>query len=265
MRPVVLTIAGSDPSGGAGIQADLKTFNVFGIFGMAAPTALTAQNTLGVHNVFNVPPDFVAEQIHCVLSDIGAAAVKTGMLASGATVESIVQALEDSPNRGPLVVDPVLISSSGRELLDLAGREALLKHLIPLADLITPNADEAAVLTGRQVQTEADAEAAAEALIDLGAGAALIKGGHRPSDSCDDFLLDAKGNRLWIRGDRIDSPHTHGTGCVFSAAITASLAHGESLEQSCRHAKVFITGAIFNALEIGAGTGSVDCLWHETL
>jgi hydroxymethylpyrimidine/phosphomethylpyrimidine kinase len=258
-RPRALTIAGSDSGGGAGIQADLKTFSALGVFGTTAITAVTVQNTLGVQGYEELSPQTVADQIRAVATDIGVDAAKTGMLASRAIVEAVADAVAETrvPN---LVVDPVFVSKHGHALLAPEAVEALRTRILPLATLVTPNLPEAAGLVGAPVATPADMERAARELVGLGARAALVKGGHLGSGGADDLFFD--GERLeWIRGERIPTRHTHGTGCVLSSAIAAHLALGLELLEAVRAGKAFVTEAIRHALALGGGIGPVDPLW----
>ena len=252
--PVALTIAGSDPSGGAGIQADLKTFHQFGVYGEAVITLLTVQNTLGVSRVECLRPDFVAGEIRSVLEDIPPAAAKTGALGNRGLVEAVAELA--SSFRFPLVVDPVMISKHGAPLMDGDGREALASLLLPLAALVTPNLAEATALTGLTVQSVEDMRRAAERILLMGAKAVLVKGGHLPG-SATDVLLDCRGWREFP-ALRIDTPHTHGTGCTYSAAITAGLARGFPVEEAVRRAKQYITEAIRTAPGLGHGAGPVN-------
>jgi len=251
----VLTIAGSDSGGGAGIQADLKTITVLGGYGMSAITALTAQNTVGVHGVHAVPPEFVAEQIDAVLTDIGADAAKTGMLATAEIVRVVAAALErhDVPN---VVVDPVMVAKSGDALLSPDAEAVLREELLPRAALVTPNIPEAERLTGESIESLEDMERAAARLVDAGAAAALVKGGHLAGDAID-VLHD--GTRIHrFPGERIPTKNTHGTGCTYSAAIATGLAQGMGLAEAVRRAKEFVARAIARSLDIGEGCGPLD-------
>jgi hydroxymethylpyrimidine/phosphomethylpyrimidine kinase len=255
--PRALTIAGSDSGGGAGIQADLKTFGALGVWGMSAVTAVTVQNTKGVSGYEEVSPETVGEQIRAVVTDIGVDAAKTGMLASGPIIEAVADAVRETgvPN---LVVDPVSVSKHGHPLLAEDAVDALRTLVLPLATVVTPNLPEAALLAGFPVRTEEDMARAGRALLDLGAGAALIKGGHLEGRTdAIDLLVQADGIEP-IEAERIDTPHTHGTGCVLSAAIAAHLARGHDLLDSVERAKVFVTEAIRAHLEIGQGIGPVN-------
>ena len=258
-RPRALTIAGSDSGGGAGIQADLKTFGALGVFGMTAITAVTVQNTKGVSGFEEISPATVAGQIRAVAGDIGVDAAKTGMLASAPIVEAVAEAIEETrlPN---LVVDPVFVSKHGHPLLADDAIGALSRLILPLATLVTPNLPEAAGLAGFHVDTRDDMQRAAGAILSLGSRAVLVKGGHLAGDRASDLFAD--GNiEEWIDAERIDTPHTHGTGCTLSAAITAHLARGASLVDAVRAGKAFVTEAIRHALPLGGGIGPVDPLW----
>jgi hydroxymethylpyrimidine/phosphomethylpyrimidine kinase len=251
-----LTIAGSDSGGGAGIQADLKTFQALGVWGMSAITAVTVQNTKGVSGFHEVPPDTVGDQIRTVARDIGVDAAKTGMLASTPIIEAVAEAVRETevPN---LVVDPVFVSKHGHPLLQEDAVEALRSLILPLATLVTPNLPEAAGLAGFPVQTPAEMERAGSAILELGPGAVLVKGGHLQGAEATDLLVTESGVERF-EGARIDTVHTHGTGCVLSAAIAAHLARGGELVDAVRKGKEFVTGAIRAALEIGEGIGPVD-------
>jgi hydroxymethylpyrimidine/phosphomethylpyrimidine kinase len=258
--PRALTIAGSDSGGGAGIQADLKTFAVLGVWGMSAVTSITVQNTKGVTGVSDVPADIVAAQILAVATDIGVDAAKTGMLSSSEIVEAVADAIEQV--RLPhLVVDPVFVSKHGDPLLREEAVNALRKRIVPLASVVTPNLPESAGLAGFDVKTRMDMERAARAILDLGARSVLVKGGHLEGESSDDLFAD--GERMeWLVGERIDSPNTHGTGCVLSASIAAYLARGEPLVDAVRKGKEFVTDAIRHALALGEGIGPVNPAWR---
>ena len=257
--PRALTIAGSDSGGGAGIQADLKTFAVLGVWGMSAITSVTVQNTEGVTGVSDVPAEVVGAQIRAVAADIGVDAAKTGMLSSAEIIESVADAVEQS-GISNLVVDPVFVSKHGDPLLREDAVDVMAKRVIPLATLVTPNLPEAAALAGFNVGSREQMEDAAGAILDLGARAVLVKGGHLAGGRADD--LYAESDRVeWIPGERIDTPHTHGTGCVLSAAIAAYLAKGSELEEAVRAGKAFVTEAIRHALAIGRGIGPVDPGW----
>jgi hydroxymethylpyrimidine/phosphomethylpyrimidine kinase len=253
-RPVALTIAGSDPSGGAGIQADLKTFHQFGVYGEAVITLLTVQNTVGVDAVEMLTPEFVAAQLTAVLEDIPPRAAKTGALGSAAMVERM--AFEAAGFPFPLVVDPVMISKHGAPLMAEEAREKLVQLLLPACALLTPNLHEAAAITKREVETVEEMHDAALAMLDLGAGAVLLKGGHLAGAAID--LLVWHGGELRLEGERIDTQHTHGTGCSYSAAITALLAIGMSLEEAVGKAKKWIHRAIATNPGLGRGQGPVN-------
>jgi hydroxymethylpyrimidine/phosphomethylpyrimidine kinase len=256
--PRALTIAGSDSGGGAGIQADLKTFTVFRVFGTSAVTALTAQNTTGVRAIEPVAPAFVGQQVDAVMADIGADAVKTGMLANAAIIETVAEAVA-AWRIERLVVDPVMVAQRGAALLDPSAHAVLLKRLIPLAQLVTPNTHEAAALTGLPVTTVAEMKTAARALIERGARAVLLKGGHLAGTEAVDVFDDGVSVRE-LRARRIDSPHTHGTGCQLSAAITANLASGRTLGDAITIAKRFISVAIRRGVALGHGDGPANPL-----
>jgi len=262
-RPIALTIAGSDSSGGAGIQADIKTFSALGVYGASVLTALTAQNTTGVQGVHPVPPAFVMAQIASVVDDLDVRAVKTGMLADAAIIEAVVAGLEAAGRPLPLVVDPVMVATSGDVLLAPDAIETVRTRLIPAATLVTPNLPEAAQLTGEAIaETEAEIRHQLSALQRLGARAVLLKGGHGHGDDAVDYL--AIGARVVpISAPRIDTRHTHGTGCTLSAAIAAFLAIGDDLETAVRRAKRYVHEAIEagGALGVGRGNGPVDHLY----
>ncbi len=259
-RPRALTIAGSDSGGGAGIQADLKTFSALGVFGMTAITAVTVQNTQGVVAVVTLDPEIVAEQIRAVVSDIGVDAAKTGMLASAPVVEAVADALagSDVPN---LVVDPVFVSKHGHPLLEQDAVGVLRARMLPLAALVTPNLPEASGLAGFEVMSQDMMEDAAEAILAMGPAAVLVKGGHLArSARADDLFFDGK-RMEWVGAERIDTANTHGTGCTLSSAIAAHLARGEELFDAVRLGKGFVTEAIRGAQALGKGIGPVDHLW----
>ncbi len=251
----VLTIAGSDCSGGAGIQADIKTMQANGVYAMSAVTALTAQNTTGVYGILESSPKFLENQLNCVFEDIFPDAVKIGMVSSVPLIRVIGDSLTKwkAPN---IVVDPVMVSTSGSRLLKEDARAALMERLLPLASVITPNIPEAEVLTGMSITGEEQMEAAARRLGELYPGAVLIKGGHQVSDAND--LLYDQGRLVWLRGERIDNPNTHGTGCTLSSAIASNLAKGLSMEESIRGAKTYISGALRAGLDLGKGKGPMD-------
>jgi hydroxymethylpyrimidine/phosphomethylpyrimidine kinase len=258
--PRALTIAGSDSGGGAGIQADLKTFQALGVFGMTAITAVTVQNTKGVSGYVDLPAATVGEQIRVVVNDIGADAAKTGMLSSAPIIEEVAEAVAET-GLSPLVVDPVFVSKHGHTLLREDAVDALRTRLLPLATLVTPNLHEAAGLAGFDVATDQDMEKAGRAILDLGAAAVLVKGGHREGDQATDLLITGDGIQPFST-ERIDTADTHGTGCVLSAAITAHLALGASLVEAVSEGKEFVTEAIRGALRLGRGIGPVDASWN---
>jgi hydroxymethylpyrimidine/phosphomethylpyrimidine kinase len=260
---VALTIAGSDSSGGAGIQADLKTFTALGVYGASAITALTAQNTTGVQAVHPVPAPFVTAQIASVLADLDVKAVKTGMLADAGIIAAVAEALAARPDM-PLVVDPVMVATSGDPLLRPDAVETLKSALIPRATLITPNLPEASALTGLPPPaTEEEVEAMLDALARLGAGAVLLKGGHGGSPEAVDYLRIGHGPTRRLSGPRLVTDNTHGTGCTLSAAITAFLAGGDDLETAAARAKRWLGQAIASATthRLGKGHGPVDHLF----
>ena len=250
--PKALTIAGSDSGGGAGIQADLKTFSAFRVFGMSVVTAITAQNSVGVHAVHDVPPDVVAAQIDAVLSDFGTDAIKIGMLSSPAIVETVAGRLGRA-GAMPIVLDPVMIAKSGDALLRPEARQALIDRVLPLAAVVTPNLHEAGALAGMPVEDEKAMEEAARRIHALGPRTVLVKGGHL-KDSATDILWD--GTRLTrFVAPRVDSASAHGTGCTLSSAIAAGLAHGRALEEAIREAKAYVTAAIREGFAAGRGVG----------
>lgn len=251
----VLTIAGSDSSGGAGIQADIKTMAAHRVYAMSVITALTAQNTTGVFGVLEAGPDFVALQMDCVFKDIFPDAVKIGMVSNSAIIEAIARKLREYGARH-IVADPVMVSTSGGKLLDDAAAGALISSLLPLAELVTPNMAEASVLAGFPVKDENDMLRAAEAIGDKLHTAVLVKGGHLPDEAAD--LLWRDGETAWFTGPRIDNPNTHGTGCTLSSAIACHLAKGDSLEQSVAAAKAYLSGALRAGLNLGQGAGPLD-------
>lgn len=259
--PRLLTVAGSDSGGGAGIQADLKTFFALGCHGMSAVTALTAQNTVGVAGIHAVPADFVAQQIDAVVTDIGVDAAKTGMLASAPIIEAVADAVRAHgiPN---LVIDPVFVAKSRDWLLEERAVGILRTVLFPLSVLVTPNLFEAAGLTGRAEATSLEEMRRQAALIvAAGAPAALVKGGHLPGDVAVDVLYDGD-DFIEVSGPRFDTEDTHGTGCTISAAIAARLGHGDSLVEAVHAGKDFVTGAIARGLRLGKGYGPVNPNWR---
>ncbi|MEM6962170.1 MAG: bifunctional hydroxymethylpyrimidine kinase/phosphomethylpyrimidine kinase [Myxococcota bacterium] len=255
MTSIALTIAGSDPSGGAGLQADLKTFHQHGVYGAAAVSLITVQNTRSVSKVVPLEPELLRSQIRAVIEDLDVGAVKTGALGSEANIEVVSEEFRD--RRVPLVVDPVMVSTHGALLLDKSGQRRV-RALLPSTFLVTPNAPEAALLTGRSVASVADAEDAARALVQCGVESVLVKGGHLTHDeqACDVLLTQGVIHRFPAK--RIPSRHTHGTGCSLSAAITAWLAHGESLPTAVWRSKRWISSAIESAKPIGTGIGPIN-------
>jgi hydroxymethylpyrimidine/phosphomethylpyrimidine kinase len=260
MIPTALTIAGSDPSGGAGIQADLKTFSALNVYGMAVIAALTAQNTLGVLRVMDVPADFTAAQLDAVMSDIPPHAVKTGMLGSAAVVEIVARKIREYGVKR-VIVDPVMVSSSGTLLLETTGIDVLKRDLLPLAELITPNLAEAAELSGMRVHALQDMEQAARRIHGMGARNVLVKGGHLEGDAIDVFFDGAE--VVHFRSERNPTSNLHGTGCVLSAAITGGLAIGHTLAESITLAKQFVTAAIRGSLALGSGFGPINPLFNN--
>jgi hydroxymethylpyrimidine/phosphomethylpyrimidine kinase len=254
MPPVALTIAGSDPSGGAGLQADLKTFHQFGVYGEAVVTLITVQNTVRVSRVVVLPPALILEQIEAVLEDIPPAAAKTGALGSAEVVEAVARAA--AAFRFPLVVDPVMVSKHGLPLLPEAAAHAVRQHLLPRAALVTPNLPEAEALTGIAIHGIEEMRAAAARIHEMGARAVLIKGGHLETDATD--LLFDGANWREFPAPRIATRHTHGTGCTYSAAITAGLASGLPLGEAVARAKAFIQRAIQTNPGLGQGCGPVN-------
>ena len=252
--PRVLSIAGSDSGGGAGIQADLKTFAALGCYGMSAITALTAQNTCGVRAIHGVPPQMLREQIDAVIEDIGVDAVKIGMLHAPEIVRTVAEAI-DRHALNKVVFDPVMVATSGAVLIEQAAIDTLVGELFSRATLITPNLDEAALLVGRPLASLADMEAAAQALLDKGAQAVLLKGGHLAGDTVCDLLLTKAGDKRWLKAPRIHTPNTHGTGCTLSSAIAAHLALGASLSESVRQAHTFVRDALQAGAPVRTGQG----------
>jgi hydroxymethylpyrimidine/phosphomethylpyrimidine kinase len=252
----VLTIAGSDSGGGAGIQADIKSMSANGVFAMSVVTAVTAQNTEEVTDVFELPTSIVAAQIDAVFDDFDVAAVKTGMLSSAAIVETVARMLKPQ-NVTNLVVDPVMISKSGHLLLKPDAINAIKGQLFPLALLVTPNIHEAQQLSGIEIKTLADARRAAKIIHGFGCKHVLIKGGHLPTDRATDLLYDGRFFNVF-KGEVIDTPHTHGTGCTFASAIAAHLARGKSVNDAIQVAKTYLTEAIRHSLAIGHGTGPTN-------
>lgn len=247
-----LTIAGSDSSGGAGIQADLKTMTVNGVYAMSVITALTAQNTQGVTGILDVSPEFITEQMDAVFSDIYPDAIKIGMVSSSEIVEAIAASLEKYQAKN-IVLDPVMVATSGAKLLKEEAMDSLINRLIPLADVITPNIPEGEILAGMEITNEEQMIKAAEKIGKKYDCAVLLKGGHRVNDAND--LLYRDGEFKWFRSERIDNPNTHGTGCTLSSAIGANLAKGYDIDQAIEKAKDYLTGALRAGLDLGKGSG----------
>ena len=250
-----LTIAGSDSSGGAGIQADIKTMTANGVYAMSAITALTAQNTTGVYGIMEVTPEFLANQLDCIFTDIRPDAVKTGMVSSSALIEVIAQKLTQYKAEN-LVIDPVMVATSGAKLISDEANETLKGKLLGLATLITPNIPEAQVLSGMDIRTAEDMERAAKAIYEAYGCAVLCKGGHQLNDAND--LLYSKEGARWYQGRRIANPNTHGTGCTLSSAIASNLAKGCSLDEAVERAKAYISGALAAMLDLGKGSGPMN-------
>ena len=255
MMKTALTIAGSDSSGGAGIQDDLKTMIANGVYGMRAITALTAQNTTGVQGIFEVTPEFLEQEIDSVFTDIRPDAVKIGMVSSGALLHVIAEKLQEYKARN-IVVDPVMIATSGARLISEEAVEVLKNSLLPMAALVTPNIPEAEVLSGRKIVTSEDMIKAAALIGETYHCAVLCKGGHQLNDAND--LLWKEGGYRWFRGERINNPNTHGTGCTLSSAIASNLAKGYELESAVERAKKYISGALAAMLDLGKGSGPMD-------
>ena len=252
---IALTIAGSDSGGGAGIQADIKTMTANGVFAASAVTALTAQNTTGVAGILEVTPAFLGQQLDCILTDIFPDAVKIGMVSSSALISMIADKL--TAYKAPhIVLDPVMVATSGAKLISDDAVAALREMLIPIAEVITPNIPEAEVLTGREIRTEQDMETAAQEICSSYGCAVLLKGGHQRNDA-NDYLCTAHGG-TWFRGQRIDNPNTHGTGCTLSSAIASNLAKGRTLEEAVEWAKRYISGALAFQLDLGKGSGPMN-------
>jgi hydroxymethylpyrimidine/phosphomethylpyrimidine kinase len=257
-KPRILVVAGSDSGGGAGIQADIKTITMLGGFAMTAITALTAQNTLGVEDVLAIDPRFVALQMKSVLTDIGADAIKTGMLGSARVVEAVAGVCESTAFGIPLVVDPVMVAKGGARLLDKGAHDALVLRLLPLASLLTPNVPEAEVLTGMTIKTMRDLERAADALLALGPSAVLMKGGHLEGDTVTDLLRTADGAQHVFESPRIISRSTHGTGCTLASGIATGIAEGLTLQGAVERARDYVLKAIRLAPGLGKGHGPLE-------
>lgn len=250
-----LTIAGSDSSGGAGIQADIKTMTANGVFAMSAITALTAQNTTGVTGIMEVSPEFLKEQIDCIFTDIRPDAVKIGMVSSAELITAIAEKLTEYHAEN-IVVDPVMVATSGAKLISDDAIDTLKERLLPMADVLTPNIPEAEVLSGMEVRTEEDMIKAAEKISENYHCAVLLKGGHQLNDAND--LLYRNGSYRWFYGKRIDNPNTHGTGCTLSSAIASNLAKGFDMDTSVERAKAYISGALGAMLDLGKGSGPMN-------
>lgn len=253
-----LTIAGSDSSGGAGIQADIKTMTVNGVYAMSAVTALTAQNTTGVYGILESTPEFLASQLDCIFTDIFPDAVKTGMVSSTGLIEVIADKLKQYKAKN-IVVDPVMVATSGSRLISQEAVDALKELLLPLATVLTPNIPEAEVLSELTISGPADMEKAAQAIGEAYGCAVLCKGGHDLNDAND--LLWRDGTCKWFHGRRIDNPNTHGTGCTLSSAIASNLAKGCDLDTAVERAKAYLSGALAAMLDLGAGQGPMDHLF----
>lgn len=251
-----LTIAGSDSSGGAGIQADIKTMTANGVYAMSAITALTAQNTTGVTSIMEVTPQFLAEELDCIFTDIYPDAIKTGMVSSSELIEVIADKLTGYQAKN-IVVDPVMVATSGARLISEDAISTLKSKLLPLAKVITPNIPEAEVLSEMQIKSEADMEKAAEIICDRLGCSVLLKGGHQLNDA-NDLLWQKDEQATWFMGKRIDNPNTHGTGCTLSSAIASNLAKGYDLKTSVKYAKNYISGALAAGLNLGKGSGPMN-------
>ena len=249
----------TDSSGGAGIQADIKTMTANGVFAMSAITALTAQNTTGVTDIFETTPRFLAEQLDAIFTDIYPDAVKIGMVSSAQIINVIAERLRFHQARN-VVVDPVMVATSGSRLIEQQAVDALVSNLVPLADVITPNMPEAEVLCGFPVVDDEGMMQAAKLLSGKTNGAVLVKGGHR-ADTADDLLVLPDGRHAWLRAKRIATGNTHGTGCTLSSAIASGLAQGNGIEQAVRRAKGFVRGALSTGLDLGRGSGPLDHMW----
>ena len=257
--PIAMTIAGSDSGGGAGIQADLKTFSALGVYGASTLTAITAQNTVAVTAVHELPTEIIAAQIEAVITDIGVDAVKTGMLSSSAIVETVAREIRRYGIEN-LVVDPVMVAKSGDPLLRQEAVDSLKTRLAPLAALVTPNVPEAETLTGLKIQTDEDMREAARRIVDMGAGAVVVKGGHREGPATDLFY-DGNGFTEFS-AERFDTVNTHGTGCTFASAAAAGLAQGKTVLEAVAQAKEYVTEAIRNSYPLGKGHGPVHHFYN---
>jgi hydroxymethylpyrimidine/phosphomethylpyrimidine kinase len=259
--PAVLAISGSDSSGGAGMQADLKTMLACGVFGMSAITALTAQNTTGVRSIQDVSPRILGDQIDMVFEDIAPLAVKIGMVSATDIIDTIAERLTFH-HAANIVLDPVMVATSGAKLISDDAVEALTGRLFPMATVVTPNIPEAEVLTDTLIHDQEDMEAAARRIVDEYGCAALVKGGHGTEDA-NDVLVQTDGTVTWFDGERIANPNTHGTGCTLSSAIASYLAQGDSLPKAVKHAKKYLTGALKAMLDLGHGSGPMDHMWKH--
>jgi hydroxymethylpyrimidine/phosphomethylpyrimidine kinase len=257
VRGRVLIIAGSDSGGGAGIQADIKTITILDAYAATAITALTAQNTEGVFGVLPIPPDFIRRQIEVVLDDIGADAIKTGMLHDAAVIEATVAVLQERAVAIPIVVDPVMVAKGGARLIDPAALEALTRLFIARAAIVTPNLPEAEILCGTTIRNVTEMRAAGETLLSLGCRAALVKGGHLSGETVSDVLVTAGSVKVW-ESPRITTRHTHGTGCTLASAIAAGLAQGLGIESAVDRARNYVQSAIAGAPGLGRGHGPLD-------
>ena len=255
----LLTIAGTDPSGGAGIQADLKTFTVHKSYGMSVITSVVAQNTTGVKNVIDLPPEFVGEQLDTVFTDIYPDAIKIGMISNEKIIGVVVDKLKEYCGKN-IVVDPVMVSTSGNSLMKSTATKALIQQLLPLADVITPNMPEAEVLSGMEVSSKKDMEEASKIIGKSIKGAVLVKGGHLKD--CADDVLYMEGKIYWFQGEKIDNPNTHGTGCTLSSAIAVNLAKGMDILGAVQNSKDYLKGAISAGLDLGKGRGPLNHLYN---
>ncbi len=260
--PAVMTIAGFDPSGGAGIQADIKTISALGCYATSVLTALPVQNTCGVRSIHAIPVEVVAEQMRAVMDDIVPDAVKIGMVHSVELVDVIVETLGEYPS-APLVFDPVMVATSGHRLIEDETIAAIVERLFPMADVITPNLDEGAVLAGMEIETVEDMREAGERILELGARAVLLKGGHLKSEELTSLFFDGRGGVHEYRSRRVDTCNTHGSGCTLSSAIASYVARGEELEVAVRRAQEWVTGALESGAEAktGKGNGPLNHLW----
>lgn len=255
----VLSIAGSDSSGGAGIQADIKTITAHKMYAMTAITALTAQNTTGVYGVEEASPEFVGKQLDCIFQDIFPDAVKIGMVSSQGIIQVIAEKLREYKAEN-IVIDPVMAATSGSALMAEGAGKALAEDLFPLGTILTPNIPEAEALSQIKIETPEDMEKAAEIISRFTGGAVLVKGGHL-TDRADDLLYE-KGKYIWLSEERVENPNAHGTGCTLSSAIACGLAEGKDLEGSVRQAKAYITGALKAGLDLGRGSGPLNHMWE---